>query len=85
MIYLVCGFLKYVGEKTSSMKRKFSVMEFFCHLLMLYSVCMKFQAELINFQNQLENRVLCKTFPSRQNSEIQLSVTKHEELKNAFE
>ena len=29
---------------------------------MLYSLCMKFQAELVNFQDQLENRVLCKTF-----------------------
>ena len=42
---------------------------------------MKFQAELVNFQDQLENRNLCKTFPSRQNSEVQSSVTKHEELK----
>ena len=41
---------------------------------MLYSLCMKFQAEL-------ENRVLCKTFPSRQNSEVQPSVTMHEDLK----
>ena len=48
---------------------------------MLYSLCMKFQAELVNFQDQLENRVLCKTFPSRQNSEVQPSVTKHEEFK----
>ena len=40
---------------------------------------MKFQAELVNFQDQLENRVLCKI--SRQNSEAQPSVTKHEELK----
>ena len=52
--------------------------------LMLYSLCMKFQAEFINFQDQLENRVLCKTFPSRQNSEVQPSVTKHEELKMHF-
>ena len=37
---------------------------------MLYSLCMKFQAELVNFQDQLENRVLCKTFPSRQNSKV---------------
>ena len=42
---------------------------------------MKFQAELVNFQDQLENRVLCKTFSSRQNSEFQPGVTKHEELK----
>ena len=49
---------------------------------MLYSLCMKFQAELVNFQDQLENRVLCKTFPSRQNSEVHPSVTTHEELKN---
>ena len=42
---------------------------------------MKFQAELVNFQDQLENRVLCKTFPSRQNLEVQPSVTKHEQLK----
>ena len=48
---------------------------------MLYSLCMKFQAELVNFQDQLENCVLCKTFPSRQNSEVQPSVTKHEEFK----
>ena len=41
---------------------------------------MKFQAELVNFQDQLENRVLCKTFSSRQNSEFQPGVTKHEEL-----
>ena len=47
----------------------------------LYSLCMKLQAELVNFQDQLENRVLCKTFPSRQNSEVQPSVTKHEEFK----
>ena len=33
--------------------------------IMLYSLCMKFQVELVNFQDQLENRVLCKTFPSR--------------------
>ena len=51
-------------------------------ILMLYSLCMKFQAELVNFQDQLENRVLCKTFPSRQNSEVHPSVTTHEELKN---
>ena len=48
---------------------------------MLYSLCMKFQAELVNFQDQLENRVLCKTFSSRQNSEVQPSVTTHEDLK----
>ena len=54
-------------------------------ILMLYSLCMKFQAELVNFQDQLENRVLCKTFPSRQNSEVHSSVTTHEELKNVFE
>ena len=54
-------------------------------LIMLYSLCMKFQAELVNFQDQLENRVLCKTFPSRQNSEVHPSVTTHEELKNVFE
>ena len=53
--------------------------------IMLYSLCMKFQAELVNFQDQLENRVLCKTFPSRQNSEVHPSVTTHEELKNVFE
>ena len=53
--------------------------------LMLYSLCMKFQAELVNFQDQLENRVLCKTFPSRQNSEVHPSVTTHKELKNVFE
>ena len=52
---------------------------------MLHSLCMKFQAELVNFQDQLENCVLCKTFPSRQNLEVQLSVTKHEELENVFE
>ena len=52
---------------------------------MLYSLCMKFQAELVNFQDQLENRVLCKTFPSRQNSEVHPSVTTHEELKNVVE
>ena len=52
---------------------------------MLCSVCMKFQAELVNFQDQLENRVLCKTFSSRQNSKVQSSVTKQEELKNVFE
>ena len=34
---------------------------------MLYSLCMQFQAELVNFQDQLENRVLCKTFSSHQN------------------
>ena len=49
--------------------------------LMLYSLCMKFQAELVNFQDQLENRVLRKTFSSRQNSEVQPSVTTHEDLK----
>ena len=53
--------------------------------IMLYSLCMKFQAELVNFQDQLENRVLCKTFSSRQNSEVHSSVTTHEELKNVFE
>ena len=53
--------------------------------LVLYSLCMKFQAELVNFQDQLENRVLCKTFPSRQNSEVHPSVTTHEKLKNVFE
>ena len=47
---------------------------------MLYSFCMKIQAELVNFQDQLENRVLCKTFSSRQNSEVQPGVTKHEGL-----
>ena len=51
---------------------------------MLYSLCMKFQAELVNFQDQLENRVLCKTFPTRQNSEVYPSMTTHEELKNVF-
>ena len=56
-----------------------------CCILMLYSLCMKFQAELVKFQDQLENRVLCKTFPSRQNSEVHPSVTTHEELKNVFE
>ena len=40
-----------------------------------------FQAELVNFQDQLENRVLRKTFSSRQNSEVQPSVTMHEDLK----
>ena len=53
-------------------------------ILLLYSLCMKFQAQLVNFQDQLENRVLCKTFPSRQNSEVHPSVTTHEELKNVF-
>ena len=48
---------------------------------MLYSLCMKFQAELVNFQDQLEHRVHCETFSSRQNSEVQPSVTKHEKLK----
>ena len=48
---------------------------------MLYSLCMKFQAELVNLQDQLENRVLCKTFTSRQNLEVQPSVTTHEALK----
>ena len=63
---------------------------------MLYSLCMKFQAELANFQAQLENRVLCKTFQthgraytskqsSRQKSEVHPSVTTHEELKTVFE
>ena len=46
---------------------------------------MKFQAELVNFQDQPENRVLCKTFSPRQNSEVQPSVTTHEELDNVFE
>ena len=46
---------------------------------------MKFQAELVNFQDQLENHVLCETFSSRQNSEVHSSVTTHEELKNVFE
>ena len=46
--------------------------------IMLYSLCMK-------FQDQLENRVLCKTFSSRQNSEVHPSITTHEELKNVFE
>ena len=46
--------------------------------IMLYSLCMK-------FQDQLENCVLCKTFSSRQNSEVHPSVTTHEELKNIFE
>ena len=45
-------------------------------MLMLYSLCMKFQAELVNFQDQLENRVLCKAFSSRLNSEVQPSVIK---------
>ena len=49
---------------------------------MLYSLCIKFQAELVNFQDQLENRVLCKIFSSRQNSEVHPSVTTHEKLKN---
>ena len=53
--------------------------------IMLYFLCMKFQAELVNFQDQLENRVLCKTFSSRQNLEVQPSVTRIEELKNTFE
>ena len=48
---------------------------------MLFSLGMKFQAELENFQEQLENRVLCKTFSSRQNSEVQPSVTTYEDLK----
>ena len=52
---------------------------------MLYSLCMKFQAELVNFQDQLEIRALCKTSSSRQNSEVHPSVTTHEELKNVFE
>ena len=56
-----------------------------CTCVLLYSLCMKFQAELVNFQDQLENRVLCKTFSSRQNSEVHPSVTTHEELKNVFE
>ena len=57
----------------------------FEYILLLYSLCMKFQAEPVKFQAQFENRVLCKTFPSRQNSEVQPSVTTHEELKNVFE
>ena len=60
----------------------YSFMFALLRVLMLYSLCMKFQAELVNFQDQLENRVLCKTFPSRQNSEVHPSVTTHEELKN---
>ena len=52
---------------------------------MSYSLCMKFQAELVNFQDQLENRVLCKTFSTRPNSKVQPSVTTHEELNNVFE
>ena len=40
---------------------------------------MKFQAELVNFQDQLENRVLYKTFSSRLNSDVQPSVN---QLKN---
>ena len=52
-----------------------------CRTVMLYSLCMKFQAELVNFQDQLENRVLCKTFPSRQNSEVHPSVTRMKNLK----
>ena len=48
---------------------------------MLYSLCMQFQAELVDFQDQFENRVLCKTFLSRQNSEVQPSVTKHKQIK----
>ena len=52
---------------------------------MLYSLCMTFQAELVSFQDQLENRVLCKIFLSRQNSEVHSSVTTHEKLKNVFE
>ena len=52
---------------------------------MLYSLCMKFQAELVNFKINL-NIVFCvKTFSSRQNSEVQPSVTTHEVLKNVFE
>ena len=46
---------------------------------------MNFQAELVNFQDQLENGLLCKTFSSRHSSEVQPSVTTHEELKNVFE
>ena len=38
--------------------------------VMLYSLCMKFQVEL-----EIENRVLCKTFSSRLNAEVQPSVT----------
>ena len=53
--------------------------------VMLYSLCMKFQGELVNFQDQLESNILCKTFSSRQISEVQPSVTRIEELKNTFE
>ena len=52
-------------------------------LYMLYSLCMKFQAELVNFQDQLETRVLCKTFSSRQNSEVQPSVTMHDSVRGS--
>ena len=52
---------------------------------MLYSLCMKFQGELVYFQDQLEISVVCKTFSSRQNSEVQPSVTRIEELKNTFD
>ena len=34
----------------------------FTYIYVVLSLCMKFQAELVNFQDQLENRVLCKTF-----------------------
>ena len=54
-------------------------------IILLYSLYMKFQAELVNFQDQPENRVLCKTFSSRQNSEVHPSVTTHEKVKNVFE
>ena len=42
---------------------------------------MKFQAELVNIQDQLGHRVLCKTFSSRQNSEVHPSVTRMKNLK----
>ena len=47
----------------------------------LYFLCMKFQTELVNVQEQLENRVLCKTFLSRWNSDVQPSVTNLKTLK----
>ena len=56
---------------------KFST-DYLLRTIMLYSLCMK-------FQDQLENRILCETFSSRQNSEVHPSVTTHEELKNVFE
>ena len=52
---------------------------------MFHSLCIKFQAELVNFQDQFEDRVLCKTFSYRQNLEVQPSVNKFEELNIAFE